>query len=59
MTALGVVEHLDVIEHLGPVGSRMRWLCTYNHERPNMALGGIRPAMKLAMAAYLQIWRTR
>jgi len=23
----------------------------YNHERPNMALGGITPAMKLAMAA--------
>jgi transposase InsO family protein len=29
----------------------MRWLWTYNHERPNMALGGITPAMKLAMAA--------
>ncbi len=28
-----------------------RWLWTYNHERPNMALGGITPAMKLAMAA--------
>ncbi len=26
-------------------------LWTYNHERPNMALGGITPAMKLAMAA--------
>jgi len=28
-----------------------RWLWTYNHERSNMALGGIMPAMKLAMAA--------
>ncbi|WP_144424317.1 integrase core domain-containing protein, partial [Xanthomonas arboricola] len=28
-----------------------RWLWTYNHARPNMALGGITPAMKLAMAA--------
>ncbi|TWQ32425.1 transposase, partial [Xanthomonas vasicola] len=26
-------------------------LWTYNHERPNMALGGITPAMKLAMTA--------
>ena len=24
-----------------------RWLWTYNHERPNMALGGITPAMAL------------
>lgn len=28
-----------------------KWLWTYNHERPNMALGGITPAMKLAVAA--------
>ena len=28
-----------------------RWLWTYNHERPHMALGGITPAMRLAMAA--------
>lgn len=27
-----------------------KWLWTYNHERPNMALGGITPAMKLAKA---------
>lgn len=26
-----------------------RWLWTYNHERPNMALGGITPKQKLAM----------
>lgn len=27
------------------------WLWTYNNERPNMAIGGITPAMKLAEAA--------
>lgn len=27
-----------------------RWLWTYNNERPNMALGGITPRQKLAMA---------
>ena len=25
-----------------------KWLWTYNNDRPNMALGGITPAMKLA-----------
>jgi len=29
----------------------MRWLWTYNHDLPNMALDGIAPTMKLAMAA--------
>lgn len=28
-----------------------RWLWTYNHERPNMALGGITPMQKSALAA--------
>ena len=28
-----------------------QWLWTYNNDRPNMALGGITPAMKMAMAA--------
>jgi putative transposase len=27
-----------------------RWLWTYNHEGPNIALGGITPAHKLAMS---------
>lgn len=27
------------------------WLWTYNHERPNMAIGGIPPARKLKLAA--------
>lgn len=31
--------------------SATRWLWTYNHERPNMAIGGITPIQKLAMAA--------
>jgi putative transposase len=28
-----------------------RWLWTYNHERPNMALGGITPIQRLTLAA--------
>jgi putative transposase len=28
-----------------------KWLWTYNNERPNMAIGGITPAMKLMNAA--------
>lgn len=28
-----------------------RWLWTYNHERPNMALGDITPKQKLALSA--------
>ncbi len=31
--------------------SATRWLWTYNHERPNMALGGITPMQRLALAA--------
>jgi len=27
------------------------WLWTYNHERPNMVIGGITPAPKLRLAA--------
>ena len=29
-----------------------RWLWSYNHERPNMALGGITPKQKLTLAAW-------
>jgi putative transposase len=32
-------------------GRATRWLWIYNHERPNMALGGITPMQKLALAA--------
>ena len=28
-----------------------RWLWTYNHERPNMGIGGITPMQRLAFAA--------
>jgi hypothetical protein len=28
-----------------------QWLWTYKHERPNVALGGITPKQKLAIAA--------
>ncbi len=28
-----------------------KWLWTYNHERPNLALGGIIPKQKLALSA--------
>ena len=31
--------------------SATRWLWTYHNERPQMALGGITPSMKLALAA--------
>ncbi|WP_019305445.1 integrase core domain-containing protein, partial [Xanthomonas oryzae] len=40
---------LDTIEQAQDKATR--WLWTYNHERPNMALGGITPAMKSAMTA--------
>lgn len=33
-----------------------RWLWTYNHERPNMALG-ITPMQRLALAAWFHFWR--
>ncbi|MEM6483668.1 MAG: integrase core domain-containing protein, partial [Pseudomonadota bacterium] len=37
------------IEHAQQTATQ--WLWRYNHERPNMALGGITPKQKLAMAA--------
>ncbi|MGY0561816.1 IS3 family transposase [Luteimonas sp. A277] len=39
----------DTIEQVQDKATR--WLWTYNHERPNMALGGITPKQKLALAA--------
>ena len=30
-----------------------KWSWTYNNDRPNMGIGGITPAMKLKMAAYV------
>lgn len=39
-------ERLDEIQDFAT-----QWLWTYNHDRPNMALGGITPRQKLAIAA--------
>ena len=39
----------DVISEVQDVATRWTW--NYNHERPNMALGGITPKQRLAMAA--------
>ena len=39
-------EDLDHVQH-----AATEWMWTYNHERPNMALGGITPKQRLAMAA--------
>jgi len=39
-------EDLDQVQH-----AATQWMWTYNHERPNMALGGITPKQRLAMAA--------
>lgn len=42
----------DIFSSLEEVQSRATtWLWHYNHERPNMALGGITPKMKLLKAA--------
>lgn len=38
----------DTIEQVQDKATR--WLWAYNHERPNMALGGITPMQKLAVA---------
>ena len=32
-------------------GFATKWIWKYNHERPNMALGGNTPMQRLAMAA--------
>jgi putative transposase len=39
-------ESLEEIRHFAT-----RWLWSYNNERPNMGIGGITPAMKLAQVA--------
>jgi putative transposase len=42
----------DLFESISEVQAfAMKWLWTYNHERPNMALGGITPKQKLTLAA--------
>ena len=39
----------DTIEEVQSFATE--WLWSYNHERPNMALGGFTPHQRLAMAA--------
>jgi putative transposase len=39
-------ETLDEIQEFAT-----NWLWTFNHDRPNMALGGITPRQKLALVA--------
>lgn len=41
--------HGDDLEHVQQAATR--WMWSYNHERPNMALGGITPKQRLAMTA--------
>ncbi len=41
--------HWDDLDHVQRFATA--WMWTYNHERPNMALGGITPKQRLAMAA--------
>jgi len=51
---LGLHEWLDqnIFETIEEAQSQAtEWLWTYNNDRPNMAIGGITPAMKLKMAA--------
>jgi putative transposase len=38
-------DHLEEVQE-----AATRWLWTYNNERPNMAIGGITPMQKLALA---------
>ena len=45
-----LAQHLfDSIDEVQASATRRLW--TYNHERPNMALGGITPMQKLQRAA--------
>ncbi len=51
---LGIHEWLDLyifetIEEMQQIATE--WLWTYSNERPNLGIGGVRPAMKLKMAA--------
>ncbi len=41
--------HFETLDQVRDYATR--WLWTYNNDRPNMAIGGITPAMKLEMAA--------
>ncbi len=42
----------DIFENIKEVQEQAtEWLWTYNNDRPNMAIGGITPVMKLKQAA--------
>lgn len=41
--------HWDDLDHVQRAATQ--WMWSYNHERPNMALGGFTPKQRLAMAA--------
>ncbi|MDL2407937.1 hypothetical protein PY650_20180 [Rhizobium calliandrae] len=43
---IGAASKMKVEEEIAT-----EWLWTYNHERPNMGIGGVTPAQKLKMAA--------
>jgi putative transposase len=47
------MHEFDSIQHAQEEAEK--WLWTYNNERPNMALGGITPAMKLAAVAMYKL----
>ena len=42
--------HWEDLDHVQRAATE--WVWSYNHERPNMALGGITPKQRLAMAAW-------
>jgi putative transposase len=39
-------QSVDEVQMFAP-----QWMYKYNHQRPNMALGGINPKQRLVMAA--------
>ncbi|WP_255779039.1 integrase core domain-containing protein [Mycetohabitans sp. B8] len=41
-----VARHFDHVQQFAT-----DWMWTYNHDRPNMALGGLTPKQRPAMAA--------
>ncbi|MFA7393853.1 MAG: integrase core domain-containing protein, partial [Pigmentiphaga sp.] len=41
--------HWETLDHVQQAATE--WMWSYNHERPNMALGGFTPKQRLAMAA--------
>ena len=43
---LYIFETIEEVQEIA-----IKWLWTYNNERPNMGIGGVTPAMKLKMAA--------